>query len=173
MTSTKTPTKYAAGTKVSSSQTLEEVKKTLRKYGATGFGQVEEEDYVALLFIIAGKTPDERRVRFTMPVPSVGEFREYKSGFRAMKRGAAEAVEAHKKELDRKWRALAAGIKAKLVLVDEGIETIEEAFYANIVLPDNSTIYEATRENVASAYKRGLMPPALIPALPAKNENQP
>lgn len=167
---TKTPRKFAAGTKVSLTQSQEDIKKTLRKYGATKFAHAEEEHYVALLFVLAADKPSERRVRFTMPMPGVGEFRELKQGFRVVKRTTEETLEAYHAELDRRWRALAMGIKAKLVLVDEGIESIEEAFYANIVLPDNTTIYESTHAGVALAYERGLMPPTLLPALPAPGD---
>src|ERR1700723_2772498 len=54
-----------------------------------------------------------------------------------------------------RWRALLLVIKAKLESVESGIETLEEAFYANIVMPDGRTIYESTRETVRVAYDTG------------------
>ncbi len=71
-------------------------------------------------------------------------------------------AENDKKAARQKWRALLLVIKAKLESVESEIETLEQAFYANIVLPSGLTVYEETRENVALAYSGGKVQ-ALLP----------
>ncbi len=156
--STKTGKPYAQGTPVLAEKSLAEIKSTLRRFGATGFEQRELWDHNALqlMFIIAGSTPDERRVRFTMRLPKAEEFKAI---------GSKGAKQRHQQEINRRWRALAAGIKAKLLLVEEKIETVEEAFYAHLVLPSGATVFEETHAAVAEAYRTDQMP-SLLPGMP-------
>lgn len=162
--------RYAEGTAVSADRSLQEIKQTLRRFGATGFAHAEDETRVALMFVIAGGTDQERRVRFTMYLPAFDEkqFRPKAENQHTLLRTTAERTRArYEQEINRKWRALAEGIKAKLVLVEEEIETIEQAFWAHIVLPNNQTLYEATQPQIAEAYRTKQMPD-LLPGLPAR-----
>jgi hypothetical protein len=52
-----------------------------------------------------------------------------------------------------KWRAQLLCIKAKLVSVDSGIETFEDAFMAHVVMPDGQTVADHVRPRIASSYK--------------------
>ena len=60
-----------------------------------------------------------------------------------------------------RWRALWLVIKAKLEAIDIGITTIEEAFLAETILPDRSTVAETMLPQIESAYSTGTMPPLL------------
>ena len=123
--------RFAASTRVSSDMTRTEIERTLSRYGATTFGYATTQGRAVIGFECR-----ERRLKITMPLP-VGDG------------------EKEKQQTRQRWRALLLVIKAKLESVESGIETLEEAFYANIVMPDGRTIYEATREHVAVAYETG------------------
>lgn len=58
----------------------------------------------------------------------------------------------------RRWRALALGIKGKLETVATGIQTFEEEFLANIVLPNKQTVAEWLEPQLTAQYKGGKMP---------------
>jgi hypothetical protein len=66
-----------------------------------------------------------------------------------------------------RWRALLLSIKAKLVSVESGIETFEDAFMAHVVMPDGGTVSEHVGKRIADAYRTQTMVP-LLPA-PAKH----
>ena len=69
----------------------------------------------------------------------------------------------HDQACRQRWRVLLLVIKAKLEAVTVGIPTIETAFLANIVLPDNTTAGEWMLPQIDRAYRTGEMPP-LLPA---------
>lgn len=126
---------YAAKTKVPASQTRNEIENTLKRYGADQFFFGQKPGLVAIGFRAQG-----RHVRFTMSVPD-----ETKSP----------------QEYRQRWRALLLCIKAKLESVSSGIEMFDEAFMAQLILPDGRTMGEATLPQIAQAYKDGKMPPLL------------
>ena len=129
--------RFAALTRVSTDQTRTEIARTLGRYGATAFAYMTQKGRAIIAFEAA-----KRHIKITVPIPT------------------AES-EKDKQQARQRWRALLLVIKAKLESVESGIETLEEAFYANIVMPDGRTIYEATHQNVAVAYQGGKVPPLL------------
>lgn len=131
-------TRFASTTRVSVEQTRTEIERMLTRYGATAFGYMAKSGRAVIAF-----EAGERHIKITVPLPEGNSEKE---------RQAAR----------QRWRALLLVIKAKLESVESGIETLEEAFYANIVMPDGRTIYESTREHVALAYKGGSVQ-ALLP----------
>src|ERR1700720_2251451 len=104
--------RFAASTRVSVDQTRTEIERTLSRYGATAFGYMTKAGQA-----IIGFEANERRMKITVPLPTGDSEKE-------------------KQEGRQRWRALLLVIKAKLESVESGIETLEEAFYANIVMPD-------------------------------------
>lgn len=52
-------------------------------------------------------------------------------------------------------------IKSKLESVESGIEQFDEAFMAQIVLPDGRTMAEYAMPQIAKSYTSGTMPPLL------------
>lgn len=123
--------RFAASTRVSVEQTRTEIERTLSRYGATAFAYMSQSGRAIIAFEAA-----KRHIKITVPLPKGDSDKEKQDG-------------------RQRWRALLLVIKAKLESVESGIETLEEAFYANIVMPDGRTIYEATREHVAIAYDSG------------------
>ena len=130
--------RYASATRVPVDQTRTEIERTLTRYGATAFGYTTRQGQAVI-----GFEAGERRMRITVPLPMGDSDKE-------------------RQEARARWRALLLVIKAKLESVESGIETLEEAFYANVVMPDNRTVYEATKHNVAIAYSSGKVQ-ALLP----------
>lgn len=143
-------TRYARDTNVSVEKSKMEIEQIVRRYGATGFASGWQGDRASLSFVI-----ENRHVRFIMNLPSPTERRFTHSGHRYAARTKEAATAAWEQGCRQKWRALALLVKAKLEAVDAKISTIEEAFFADIVLPDGKTVYEAARDNVRIAYETG------------------
>lgn len=129
--------RFAASTRVPADQTRTEIERTLTRYGATAFGYMAQQGRAIIAFEAAN-----RHIKITVPMPT----------------GDADK---DKQQARQRWRALLLVIKAKLESVESGIETLEQAFYANIVTPDGRTIYEATHQNLALAYQGGKVQPLL------------
>lgn len=129
--------KFAVDTKVPVAQTRTEIEQTLQKFGASSFAYAVKPDGATVMFEC-----QERRIRFDLPLPPLNETK-------------------HAKEHRQKWRALFLSIKAKLVSVDTGIETFEEAFLAHVILADGSTVGQMAQPAIEQQYKTGKMVPLL------------
>lgn len=125
---------YARRTKVPADRTRLQIEEMMRKRGADQFFSGADKDRALLAFRING-----RHMRFVLPL---GQTQ------------SAQQVMA-------RWRALYLVIKAKLEAVDIGIVTVEEAFLAETMLPDNHTVAEVMLPQIESAYGTGSMPPLL------------
>lgn len=139
---------YAEGTHVPIIQSQGEIRKTLDKYGATGFAFGEQRGMHVVMFQMAG-----RMIKFTLPMPV--------QGLAKTKRGDTMTKTQVEKEERRRWRCLVIAIKAKLECVESGITTMEQEFMAQIVLPNGQTVGDAMQPQIASAYQTGKMPPLL------------
>src|SRR5688572_24069380 len=108
---------FASETKVSPEQTLMDIRKTLTRYKATGFGIVEDATRVGVTFDMEG-----RRVRFVVPLPSRDDkgFR-YTTGGRHGRAGQF-SEQKYEQGIRQRWRALLLTIKAKLESVESQIE---------------------------------------------------
>ena len=147
---------YAKDTNVSPEQSLMEIRKTLTRYKATGFGIVEDSTRVGVTFDMEG-----RRVRFVVPLPDRDDKRfKYTSNNRYGYRGEF-SEKLYEQGTRQKWRALLLTIKAKLESVESQIETFEEAFMAHLVLPDGRTMGEIAVPQIKMAYETKTMPPLL------------
>jgi hypothetical protein len=142
---------FAEGTKRTSHQTRDDIERQLARHKATDFGFITSGQGVTIAFRAQG-----RSVRFSLPYPDRASFRMGKTGGRWPKpiRRSDSAVEAAwEKETRRLWRSLHACIKARLVAIEDGVETFEEAFFAHIVDPmSNRTMYEVTRAALEQRY---------------------
>ena len=127
---------YAEGTRVPINQTKGEIEKLVRKVGATKFGVLEEEDRATILFTLT-----DRHIRFVLPLNP-----NYTDQVRRSR-----------------WRALMLVIKAKLESAVASIETVEEAFLAQVVMPGGRTVYEESREIIRDRYLTGDEIPLLPP----------
>jgi hypothetical protein len=152
-------TKFASQTTVSPDKSRAEIEATLKRYGASHYGYMSGPDAAAIAF-----QAKDRRLRFTLPMPKLSEFKRYKKrsdAYYETVRTDVQAQQHHDQAIRQRWRALALVIKAKLEAVESGVSTFEEEFMANIVLPSGQTMAEYALPQIAQAYETGSMPPLL------------
>jgi hypothetical protein len=135
-----------------------ELERLLTAHGATGIlsgwdAGVREH---RIIFRIADRMI---RLAVTLPDPADREFTLTPTGRGRTSTQAAEQVQA---ETRRRWRALLLVTKAKFVAVEDGVQSLEEAFLADVLLPDQSTVGEWVRPQLDTAYATAEMP-SLLP----------
>jgi len=142
---------YAEHTKVPVSQTRSEIEQLLERHKAKQYGTAV--DYDLLKARVQFRLHD-RIVRFVIALPD------------SKKLGAGVRLERAERQ---RWRALLLVIKAKLESVENSIETFEQAFLANVVMPNDQTVAEIILPQIAETYKTGNMPKLLTAGLEARN----
>ncbi len=150
-------TRYAQNTSVSGENSRAEIERTLRRYGATGYGYVWDDSGARAMVEFRML---ERRVRFmlTMPDPKADEFTFTAKG---KTRHAEVAAKEWEQACRQRWRALALMIKAKLEAVESGIVTLEDEFLAHLVLPNGRTVGEEMMPKVLKSIEGGDAMPLL------------
>lgn len=146
---------YAQGTDVGVGRSQDELRQTLKKYGADGFAIAETNDVGIIEF-----TAHDRRIRFRVPMPSADD-RKISHSAQGQRRQGVSLKNALEKETKRRWRALVLIVKAKLEAAESGIVTFEDEFLAQTVLPDNSTVGEQVQPGITRAYVEGHVRPLL------------
>lgn len=125
--------RYAEDTRVPAEKTRLEIEALMQKRGADQFFSGADKDRAALAFRI-----NDRQMRFTLPL-----------------------TDCTPQQIRARWRTLLLVIKARLEAIDIGIVSFEEAFLAETVLPDRSTVAETMVPQIENAYRSGKMPPLL------------
>jgi hypothetical protein len=148
--------RFAATTNVSSARTKDEIERIVKKYGAKSFGSFDDGNKVVVLF----ETQD-RRVRFTIPMPDRGAKEFGYEPHRGLPRSERAATQFWEQACRQRWRALLLAIKAKLESVEAGIESFDEAFLSHIVLPDGETFGPRALDAITIAYSGKPLPPLL------------
>lgn len=181
--------KYASDTSVSVAKTRGEIEDLVTRSGAARFFSGAEDGRAFVGFVMrcnerpcsdctglkplrprhgcdlcsrTGKLHDMRNVMFELPLPKVeGFIRDGRNRTRTMEARQAAWEQACRSS----WRALLLAIKAKLVSVESGVESFEEAFLAQLVVRDEDgrSVRFGTRavKAIAEAYtKNG--PPQLM-----------
>jgi hypothetical protein len=136
-------------TRVPVAKSQEEVRNLLRKFGADQFTMGEGLDpatgtrWAGVEFVHADTLVRLRAHMRPTTDDAIGEHaRATKS-----KRLTSDAFE--QLEGDRVWRVLVWTIKARLVAVDEGLESFEQAFLAHLVDPSSGrTLWEGVRGHI-------------------------
>lgn len=126
---------YAEKTKVPVLQSRMEIEKTLGRYGANGFAFAQETGKAVIAFRM-----HKRHIRFTLTLPKNYTPQDERQ----------------------RWRALLLCLKAKLEAVQAGIVEFDDEFMAHVVMPNGMTVADLLRDQIASAYDSGTMPPLLI-----------
>lgn len=129
---------YAERTDVPVERSRGEIERLVTKAGAKSYASFLEETRAVIVF-----EAGNRRIRFDLPLP--------------------EDTDKNAQKRRARWRALLLVIKAKLESVESKIETFEEAFLAQVVMPDGVTIGQHTHQAIAEAYAENRM----VPLLPA------
>lgn len=137
---------YADKTRVPVAQSRADIEKLLERHKAKQYGTAV--DYDMLIARVQFKLHD-RIVRFVIALPDPKKL--------------GNGIKFEQAERQR-WRALLLVIKAKLESSENGIETFEESFLSQIVMPNDQTVSQAVRPLIAAAYKDGTMPKQLGPS---------
>ncbi len=146
---------YASSTEVSPASSRAEIERTLVRYNASKFMYGWDERGAAVAFEM-----QSRRLRFILPLPPKDDFQW--SNHRPPRRRTPEQInDAWEQACRQRWRALALAIKAKLESVEAGIESFDEAFMGQIILPSGGTVAEWMVPQIEQAYTTGQMPPLL------------
>lgn len=153
---------YAADTSVQVERSQREIEQLVRKAGAVSFYRGQSEGKAVIGFEL-----QDRRILFELPMPKADEFATFVRRGRTVK-SAPHQVEQLLDQAERaKWRALALCIKAKLISVESGVESFEEAFLANVVVPHDGRAVRfgaVALQAISSAYKSGQQLPPLLGA---------
>lgn len=128
---------FAKSTSVPVIRSQEEIRRTLEKYGATGFMFGESNGQAMVAFEM-----NDKRVKFVM-------------------RTSSDTDQKSLQRIRTAWRCLLLAIKAKLECTESGISTFEQEFMAHIVMPNGQTIGQIILPQIADAYATGNMPPLL------------
>ena len=154
--------RYASQTTVSVINSKAEIEKTITRYGANNFASGWDKDRGMAMVQF---TLCNRVIRFLIPLPDPKD-KEFTTTETGRDRKVHAAEKAWEQAQRQRWRALNLAIKAKLEMIDSGIETVEQAFCAHIVLPDGSTVGEFVIPQIALAYETKQMP-SMLPMLEA------
>lgn len=141
---------YAENTTVAFEKSIADIIGILRKSGADQIGQMESRQSFTLQF-----TMQDRMVRFRVHFPNADQIKR----MTGPRQDAAKVEEQWRRQ---RGRALLLVIKAKLESVESTVETFEQAFLANVVLSDGSTLYERVQEPIAIEYQTGRPSPMLL-----------
>lgn len=139
---------YAQTTTVAFEKSIAEIIALVKRREATQIGQFEGDDFFAVQFKL-----DDRLIRFRLPLPALSEM-PLRDG-RGVVLGPAQRNEKLAQARRSRGRALLLVIKAKLESVESRIETVEEAFLANIVRPGGQTVYDSIRGQLVMEYQTG------------------
>jgi hypothetical protein len=124
-----------------------EIRKLLAAHGAQEFAFGEATDETGTPWAAVSFTQRGLSVRLRVALkldPREIERKLQRARTKTREEFTAEATEQEAKRI---WRVLAWNLKARMVAVDEGLETWEEAFLAHIVNPATGrTVYEDLSE---------------------------
>jgi len=155
---------YAEGTLVSVGKTKGEIEDLLMRHKATKLFTGQEDGRAIVGFEMA-----DRRVQFELRLPAMEQFSHREDQWGHKKARTPEDMLKHWEQACReRWRALLLCIKAKLVSTAAGVETFEEAFLAQIVIPGQGTIGARIIPALPAIYEGQPMPPLLPPAKGAR-----
>ena len=139
---------YAEGTTVAFERSVSEIVALVKRAGAMQVAQQDMEDSYTIAFQL-----DDRLIKFRLPVPVMDEM-PVRDG-RGSTLSNSQRLNKLAQSKRQRGRALLLVIKAKLESVESGIETIEQAFLANIVLSDGATVHERISQPIAIEYREG------------------
>jgi hypothetical protein len=137
---------YAAKTSVPVERSRAQIEKLVNRHGGAEFGYMMGAREACIMF-----QARDRRILFRIPIPEVKKFQDRRLRYNR----SLTAVEQQETEVRRRWRALLLCIKGKLEGVANGVEIFDDAFLAQIVLPNGRTVSEQIRGQVVEALKGG------------------
>lgn len=128
---------YAETTKVPVSQSIAEIQSLVKKMGGSKITTMDDEDEYAIAFVM-----EDRQIRF-------------------MVNFEPNTTDQRRRSL---FRALGLVIKAKFESIESGVETFEQAFLANVVTANGSTVYDRVKDDIALEYESHSVRPLMLEA---------
>ncbi|USI71646.1 hypothetical protein [Sphingomonas morindae] len=132
---------YGKDTEVPFERSVAEIVALLRGAGADQIGQMEDRASFTIQFALGG-----RIVKFVVRLLAPDDVEK----IRGRRQDPARVEEQWRRQ---RGRALLLVIKAKLESVESDVETFEQAFLANIVMADGTTLYDRVRQPLALEYR--------------------
>lgn len=148
---------YATKTKVSVERSETELRKLLRKAGATAIVSASDENRGRHVVVFE---LDGRRIRLEVFEPDRSAFIYTETGRVRPEAYVDSQIEQERRRL---WRVLVLVTKAKLELIASGDSWVEREFLADILLPNGKTVYNDVADKIETAYLTGKMPKLLPP----------
>lgn len=142
-----TPKPYG-NTKVPISKSQDDLRDTLSRFGADQFTFGEGSDWVGIELVHADTLV---RLRCPVVVPTEDEARvaARAAHLATSSKAVTDPIERAKGERARVWRVLVWSVKARLVAVEEGLESFEQAFLSHLVDPGTGrTLWEQVRPEI-------------------------
>lgn len=155
--------KFAEGTTVGAGATKGQIEDILMAHGCARYGSMADSNSATIMF---EHEAISYRMTIALPDPEDPAFCEYKQGGTTFRRSDAQCQERYLAEFNRRWRAMFAVIKAKLIAVNEGITSFESEFLAHACLQGGKTFGEHYIPEMKQAALDGHMPQ--IMALPGR-----
>ena len=123
---------YAKNTKISATNTMNEIQGLLAKYGYTKFGIDLEEN--AVYFQV-----DNKSVKISVPKPQIESFRFTETKRR---RTDEQTKSAYDQDLKSRWRLIKEKLKIDLELIRLNIKNEKEIFMSSFVMKSGKTLAE-------------------------------
>lgn len=149
-------TTYAKDTSVPVERSKREIELMLYKHGARNFLIGSTDGRAVVTFQL-----DNWRVQFDVPLPTAEEFSTTERRGRKVKATPQQVDNAVSQAERQRWRALSLAIKARLISVETGIETMQEAFLAHVVVPGGRRFFLEAHAAIDKAYLDGRVPKML------------
>lgn len=135
---------YASGTNVPEDRSRSEIERALIRYGASDFGYMRQAEKAIIVFRYR-----KIAVRLSVPFPDQKDNRFTKTPTGRPRRG--NISEIYEAEVRRRWRALALAVKAKLVIVQDGVASFEEEFLPYMVTDEGMSVAQHMAPQVRAA----------------------
>lgn len=147
---------YARDTSVPVRRSRQEIEEMLENHRALRTYTGQEPGRAMVGFELA-----DRRIQFELHLPALTEFETRVVRGRKVKASPEQQQREWEQACRQKWRALVLALKSKFVSIESGIETVEEAFLAHVVLPNRQTVGNWFKAQLQKAYDTEDMPPLL------------
>jgi hypothetical protein len=147
---------FAEGTTVAFEKSVAEIVTLVKCAGANRVAQADTPESFGIQFFMR-----DRMIRFRVALPLMADM--------PTRDGRGVALDKKQREsrlqqaIRQRGRALLLVIKAKLESVESHVETFEEAFLANVVMPDGKTVGQHALPTITQAYADGQQPPLMLP----------
>ena len=153
---------YAERTDVPVTKSKADIEALLSKYGCDAvLTAYDTREGIAIIqFRMA-----ERMMRFKMRMPRPDDADIAMTPETRKRRSRTSQERAYDQAIRSRWRGLLLCIRAKIEAVQSGIETIDEAFMAQIMLADGSVVGDHVTKQIAASYESGQMPRMGLPAM--------